>query len=82
MNSIEVRTELFHRLRRDLVGPAAHAPDGYNDSDLAEERLRDNPSRWYLTGFIAPSDESDEIEVEARLSADTYVRLGGSSVLG
>lgn len=64
MNSIEVRTELFHRLRRDLVGPAAHAPDGYNDSDLAEERLRDNPSRWYLTGFIAPSDESEEIEVD------------------
>ncbi|NBB24798.1 hypothetical protein GVM20_07020 [Porphyrobacter sp. SLTP] len=64
MNSIEVRTELFHRLRRDLVGPAAHAPDGYNDGDLAEERLRDNPSRWYLTGFIAPSDESEEIEVD------------------
>src|SRR3546814_5195745 len=31
---------------------------------LAEEHLRDNPSRWYLTGFIAPSDESEEIEVD------------------
>lgn len=64
MNSLEVRTELFHRLRRDLVGPAARALDGYDDGDLAEERLRDNPSRWYLTGFIAPSDESEEIEVD------------------
>jgi len=64
MNSVEVRTELFHRLRRDLVGPSIHALDRHDDSDLAEERLRDNPSRWYLTGFIAPSDDSEEIETD------------------
>ncbi|HJP67496.1 MAG TPA: DISARM system helicase DrmA [Sphingomicrobium sp.] len=64
MNSVEVRTELFHRLRRDLVGPSVNAPDRHDDGDLAEERLRDNPSRWYLTGFIAPADESEEIEVD------------------
>jgi hypothetical protein len=64
MNSVAVRTELFHRLRRDLVGPSVQAPDGHDDSDLAEERLRDNPSRWYLTGFIAPADDSEEIEVD------------------
>lgn len=64
MNSVQVRTELFHRLRRDLVGPSAHAPDEHDDGDLAEERLRDNPSRWYLTGFIAPTDDSEEIEID------------------
>ena len=64
MNSIEVRTELFHRLRRDLVGPSAFPLDGVDDQDLSEERLRDNPSRWYLTGFIAPIDDSDEAEVD------------------
>lgn len=65
MNSIEVRTELFHRLRRDLVGPSVNAPDAHDDSDLFEERLSDNPSRWYLTGFIAPSDDSEEeLEVD------------------
>ena len=64
MNSIEVRAELFHRLRRDLIGPSLRAPDGHDDGDLAEERLKDNPSRWYLTGFIAPSDDSEEIEVD------------------
>ena len=62
MNSIEVRAELFHRLRRDLIGPSLRAPDGHDDSDLAAERLKDNPSRWYLTGFIAPSDDSEEID--------------------
>jgi hypothetical protein len=64
MRSVEVRTELFHRLRRDLVGPSANAPDDYADDDLNEERLRDNPSRWYLTGFLAPADDSEEIEID------------------
>ena len=64
MNSIEVRAELFHRLRRDLIGPSLRAPDRHDDGDLAEERLKDNPSRWYLSGFIAPSDDSEEVEVD------------------
>jgi len=36
-------------LRRDLIGP------GPDDIDLAREVLKENPSRWYLTGFLAPS---------------------------
>ena len=30
--------------------------------DLARERLSENPSRWYLTGFIAPKE--DEVEAD------------------
>lgn len=46
-----VRGRLVDVLRRDLVGPA---PD---DTDLAREVLKENPSRWYLTGFLAPSPD-------------------------
>src|ERR1700730_6338555 len=44
-----IRSRLVDALRRDLIGPR---PD---DTDLADERLRDNPSRWYLAGFLAPA---------------------------
>jgi hypothetical protein len=46
-----VRARLVDTLRRDLIGP------GPEDSDLAREVLKENPSRWYLTGFLAPSPE-------------------------
>jgi hypothetical protein len=48
---VEVRARLVETFRRDLVGP------GIEDEDLARERLAENPSRWYLTGFIAPSED-------------------------
>lgn len=67
MKSVEIREELVHRLRRNLVGPSEFPLD----DDLAAERLPagENPSRWYLTGFIAPSGEEalvppDELEAE------------------
>jgi len=53
---VEVRARLVDILRRDLVGP------GPQDQDLARERLSENPSRWYLTGFIAPNE--DEVEAD------------------
>jgi hypothetical protein len=53
---VEVRARLVDILRRDLVGP------GPQDEDLARERLSENPSRWYLTGFIAPKE--DEVEAD------------------
>ena len=56
MTSENVRARLVDVLRRDLVGP------GPQDADLARERLSENPSRWYLTGFIAPRD--DEIAAD------------------
>ena len=51
--SKEVRERIARTLRRDLIGP------GPDDADLEFERLRsnENPSRWYLTGFIAPAEE-------------------------
>ncbi|NKB58545.1 MAG: hypothetical protein GKS00_19625 [Alphaproteobacteria bacterium] len=52
--SAQVRKNLVDILRRDLIGPGA------NDADLARERLSQNPSRWYLTGFLAPSTEEPE----------------------
>jgi hypothetical protein len=50
-----VRTRIVDKLRRDLIGP------GPQDADIAREVLKENPSRWYLTGFLAPSpDGSDD----------------------
>jgi hypothetical protein len=71
---VEVRARLVDILRRDLVGP------GPQDEDLARERLSENPSRWYLTGFIAPKEdepdaddpavqEEDEREAEQELGS-------------
>jgi hypothetical protein len=68
ISSQEVRAGLVDVLRRDLVGP------GPDDHDLARERLSENPSRWYLTGFLAPADDDpaeddpavqEELELEA-----------------
>jgi hypothetical protein len=50
-----IRGRLVDTLRRDLIGP------GPADADLARERLKNNPSRWYLAGFLAPAlDGSSE----------------------
>lgn len=51
-SSVEVRTNLVNVFRRDLVGP-----DPIKDPDLAQERLNESPSRWYLAGFLAPADD-------------------------
>lgn len=54
-----VPARLVDTLRRDLIGP------GPEDLDLSRELLKENPSRWYLTGFLAPSlDSAGEEEVE------------------
>ena len=49
--STEVRARLVETLRRDLIGP------GPQDSDLARERLKEKPSGWYVTGYLAPVPE-------------------------
>ncbi|NOG73925.1 DISARM system helicase DrmA [Roseicella sp. DB1501] len=51
MHAEAVRGRLVEVLRRDLIGP------GPEDADLTREVLKENPSRWYLTGFLAPSPE-------------------------
>jgi hypothetical protein len=54
VSAAAICADLVDTLRRDLIGP------GPNDKDLATELLTERPSRWYLTGFIAPeiSDSS------------------------
>ncbi len=54
--SVAVRTRILDVFRRDLIGPSPH------DADLADERLNDNPSRWYLAGFITPADDDETDE--------------------
>lgn len=49
--SIDVRARLVETMRRDLIGP------GPQDADLARERLREKPSGWYVTGYLAPVPE-------------------------
>ena len=49
MSSLEIREDLVKTLHLDLIGPS-------NDSTLATEELlaEEQPSRRYLTGFLAP----------------------------
>ena len=49
-DSASVRDYLIDALRLDLVGPRP------GDVDHEDERLPQAPSRWYLTGFLAPTD--------------------------
>src|SRR5271169_6672692 len=51
-SSVEVRGHIVDLFRRDLIGPGAQ------DADLANERLNESPSRWYLTGFLAPAEDA------------------------
>lgn len=59
VTSADVRQELMHALRLDLIGPDAEASEDYQ-----EEVLTQAPSKWYLSGFLVPyeasvSDRSD-----------------------
>src|SRR5712691_1049469 len=53
-----IRGRLVDVLRRDLIGPDP------SDVDLHHERLTDNPSRWYLAGFLAPAPDGAGEEAE------------------
>ena len=50
MTSVDVRTNLVRALGLDLIGPDR------GDADLHAEVLATAPSRWYLTGFLVPTD--------------------------
>lgn len=51
--SSDVRSDLIDALKLDLVGPG----DGLGNS---LEMLNQAPSRWYLTGFLVPTEADDE----------------------
>ncbi len=61
MTSADVRDRLITALRVDLVGPA-----------LPDEILNEIPTRWYLTGFLAPLNASvdQRSDPEAEEEAD------------
>lgn len=49
---------MVEALQLDLIGPA-------NDHLFAHELLSEPPSRWYLTGFLVPTDAPVEQRVDA-----------------
>lgn len=53
MRSGEVRSKLIDALRLDLVGPDF-------EGEHANEVLSQSPTRWYLTGFLAPRKAGEE----------------------
>ena len=50
---LEVREELVDALQLDLVGPTGPLGDH-------REALTQTPSRWYLTGFLVPTDADED----------------------
>jgi hypothetical protein len=53
-NPTDLRASLVAALRADLVGPFSQA-----DGAASTEELTLAPSRWYLTGFLAPKSDRE-----------------------
>ncbi len=68
------RTHLLHALAADLIGPFRRGLKDKqgNDGTDAPEDLKLPPSRWYLTGFLTPEAQREEVE-------DAAEELGGGS---
>src|SRR4051794_22111649 len=68
LSSVEVRKQLVRTFRRDLIGP----DPSDDDLDIAAERLdaESAPSRWYLTGFLAPADDPSAVNGAAKPSSE------------
>ena len=71
--SADVRQKLAEALQLDLVGP---------DADLGNpaEVLPQAPSRWYLTGFLAPLDAAPEQKSDADSADDLDLALDTGGV--
>lgn len=72
MTSAEVRGKLVDALNLDLVAPGRDLGD-------AAELLPQSPSRWYLTGFLAPLDAKPE--QRSNVDADDEVSAAGEAGL-
>ena len=84
MTEKTVRTALVGALEADLVGPFAAAIPGA-DPVTADETLTLPPSRWYLTGFLAPQgarapdpDDTDSQGGELVAGSQTQAEDAGS----
>ena len=79
------RSHLVRALEADLVGPFRRGLPGPNGEDGAgsTEELELPPSRWYLTGFLAPeAGHEEEEEAAEELAAgddETEEDTGGSA---
>jgi hypothetical protein len=51
--ALEVRQELVDAMQMDLIGPSGPLGD-------PKEVLAQAPSRWYLTGFLVPTDADED----------------------
>jgi hypothetical protein len=72
-SSEKIRRDIVRAFRRDLIGPL---PESFEpgDADLQKERLDDRPSRWYLAGFIAPTEDSLALDAPEVETADPGVQ--------
>ncbi|HZR20691.1 MAG TPA: DISARM system helicase DrmA [Verrucomicrobiae bacterium] len=68
MNSPEARAKLVEALRLDLVGP-------WPGHEFSSELLPENPTRWYLTGYLVP--ESAPVEHRSDAEAKDEIDAGG-----
>lgn len=71
VTSASIRSELVEALRLDLVGPP-------NDHAFASELLRESPTRWYLTGFLVPSDAPVEQRTDETANDEIDSAGGGA----
>ena len=86
LTSAQVRTSLVDALKLDLIGP--HLPETMQvgaesvetKAGLGDENevLPQAPSRWYLTGFLAPVDSPPEQRIDEQSDDD----LDSSGELG
>src|SRR5437762_12929686 len=77
MMSTEIRAKLVDALKLDLVGPwPGHA--------FANELLPENPTRWYLTGYLVPEDAPvhHRSDAEAKEEVDAGGEGGGMDDCG
>ncbi len=57
MSPVQVRQQLTNSLLLDLVGPTG--PIGDHNETLSQQ-----PSKWYLTGFLVPTESSETQKVD------------------
>lgn len=63
--SAEVRQQLIEALKLDLIGPTPMHPE-----DFQREIIEQAPSKWYLSGFLAPSGASISLRSDDSPDAD------------
>lgn len=62
-SSLEVRGDLIAAMQLDLIGPSGNLGD-------PREVLSQPPSRWYLTGFLVPTDAAEQQKFDPTSSED------------